>query len=94
MIRLKHIRRAVPRKAQGLVVMFEDIDHLNLHKYHSAKNLTTTEHVKVDDIMTFMVLADMLKCKILLPGNGIFGNHFIIEYVWGSIIVVCELSKN
>lgn len=74
--------------------MLEEIDRLNIHKFHTSKNLTTTEQVTVNDVMTFTVLADEMKQKIQLPSNGILANYFTINYVWGSIIVMCEIQKN
>ncbi|MES2287605.1 MAG: hypothetical protein V4547_18060 [Bacteroidota bacterium] len=94
MIRLKHIRRAVPSKAQSLICMLEDVDRLNTHKFHTTKNLTTTEQLHVTDVMIFTVLADMLKKEIKLPGDGICGNYFTLNHEWGSIIVICAISKN
>lgn len=74
--------------------MIEDIDRLNQHKFHTTSGLTTTEQVRISDIMIFTVLAAELKAEIKLPANDIFGSHFILDYEWGSIIVMCELSKN
>ena len=70
------------------------LNDMNTDKFEMLKNLTTTELISNLDLLTLYEIAREMSLPVQLPNQAIRGSHVMIDYKWGTIVLLANMTEN